>query len=50
MVAKVLRPHVVTKQGVLRDMRLEAVALATLAHPVIVRGFGVQVDGPSRTC
>ena len=46
MVAKVLRPHVVTKERMLRDLLLEADALATLAHPVIVRGFDVRVDGP----
>jgi serine/threonine protein kinase len=45
MVAKVLRPHVVTKHRVLRDLRLEADALSTLAHPVIVRGFDAVLDG-----
>ncbi|HVF79389.1 MAG TPA: serine/threonine-protein kinase [Solirubrobacteraceae bacterium] len=45
MVAKVLRPHVVKKERVLRDLRLEAEALSTLAHPVIVRGFDAVLDG-----
>lgn len=45
MVAKVLRPHVATNERVLRDLRQEAEALATLAHPVIVRGFGADVEG-----
>lgn len=46
MVAKVLRPHVVSKERVLRDLRLEAEALDELAHPVIVRGFDAVLDGP----
>lgn len=46
MVAKVLRPHVATSERALRDLRLEADALAALAHPVIVRGFDAVLDGP----
>ena len=46
MVAKVLRPHVVADERVLRDLRLEADALALLAHPIIVRGFDAVLDGP----
>lgn len=46
MVAKVLRPHVVAKPRVLRDLGLEADALAALAHPVIVRGFDAVLEGP----
>jgi eukaryotic-like serine/threonine-protein kinase len=46
MVAKLLRPHLVEDERALRHLRLEAEALARLAHPVIVRGFGALLDGP----
>ena len=45
MVAKVLRPHLIADARVLDDLRLEAEALATLAHPVIVRGFDAVLEG-----
>jgi serine/threonine protein kinase len=46
MVAKVLRPDHAQSEKALRDLRLEAMALERLAHPVIVRGFGAELDGP----
>ena len=46
MVAKLLRPHLVADERSLRDLRLEADALAALEHPVIVRGFDAVLDGP----
>ncbi len=46
VVAKVLRPHLAGEQRYLDEVREEAEALARLAHPVIVRGFGAVVDGP----
>jgi eukaryotic-like serine/threonine-protein kinase len=46
MVAKVLRPDQVEDPVALRDLRKEAEALARLAHPVLVRGFGAVLDGP----
>jgi serine/threonine protein kinase len=45
-VAKVLRPHLVEDERALRELREEAEALDTLAHPVIVRGFDAVLDGP----
>jgi serine/threonine protein kinase len=39
LVAKVLRPDQATEAAALRDLAREADALASLAHPVIVRGF-----------
>jgi eukaryotic-like serine/threonine-protein kinase len=45
-VAKVLRPHLVERERVLRDLREEAEMLDRLAHPVIVRGFGAVLEGP----
>ena len=45
MVAKLLRPHLVDDPRSLRDLRLEAEALAALGHPVIVRGFDAVLEG-----
>ena len=45
MVAKVLRPHLVDDARALDDLRLEAEALTALAHPVVVRGFDVVLEG-----
>lgn len=45
MVAKVLRPAYAQRESALRDLRKEADALALLAHPVIVRGYGAVLDG-----
>lgn len=46
VVAKVLRPDLAGEERYLDEVREEAQALARLAHPVIVRGFGAVVDGP----
>jgi eukaryotic-like serine/threonine-protein kinase len=46
MVAKILRPDLVTDEGALRSLHREAEALARLAHPVLLRGFGSEADGP----
>jgi eukaryotic-like serine/threonine-protein kinase len=45
-VAKVLRPELVERERMLEDLRGEAEILASLAHPVIVRGFDVVLEGP----
>lgn len=45
MVAKVLRPDLVDDERALRELAREADALAQLAHPVLVRGFGAVLDG-----
>jgi serine/threonine protein kinase len=46
VVAKVVRPDRVTDRDTLRGLADEAAALAALNHPVIVRGFGAELDGP----
>jgi eukaryotic-like serine/threonine-protein kinase len=46
VVAKVIRPGQVEDEKALRDLRAEAEALARLAHPVVVRGFGAVLEGP----
>jgi serine/threonine protein kinase len=46
VVAKVLRPHLATEERYREEVAEEAAALARLAHPVIVRGFGAELDGP----
>ncbi len=45
-VAKVLRPDRAGERKALRDLGLEAEALAALAHPMLVRGFDAVLDGP----
>ena len=45
LVAKLLRPDHATDPVALRDLEREAELLATLAHPVVVRGFGAVLDG-----
>jgi len=45
-VAKVLRPGRVEEEKSRRDLELEAEALATLAHPMLVRGFDALPEGP----
>ena len=47
MVAKVLRPDLVGDERARKELRREAEALERLAHPVIVRGFGAVLDGPT---
>jgi serine/threonine protein kinase len=45
-VAKILRPDQAADEKALRDLRLEAEALAGLAHPTLVRSFDAVLDGP----
>ncbi len=45
-VAKLVRPDLVADEGTLRGLRREREALNALAHPVILRGFGADLDGP----
>jgi serine/threonine protein kinase len=46
VVAKILRPHLVEDARALEELSREADMLARLAHPVLLRGFGVVVEGP----
>src|SRR5918994_5650908 len=46
VVAKLVRPHLVSDERVLTDLTVEAGHLRSLNHPVIVRGFGEVLDGP----
>jgi eukaryotic-like serine/threonine-protein kinase len=46
MVAKVLRPGLADDPRIVRGLRREAAALDALAHPVLLRGFGAELDGP----
>jgi eukaryotic-like serine/threonine-protein kinase len=45
-VAKLVRPDLIDDEGALRGLRREADALEDLAHPVILRGFGADLEGP----
>jgi eukaryotic-like serine/threonine-protein kinase len=45
LVAKLLRPGHAADPIALRELAAEGEALARLAHPVVVRGFDVVVDG-----
>ena len=45
MVAKVLRPDLAEDEGAIRGLRREAEALERLAHPVLLRGFGAELQG-----
>ncbi|MGZ8647630.1 MAG: serine/threonine-protein kinase [Solirubrobacteraceae bacterium] len=45
LVAKLLRPDYATDPVSLLDLGREGAALAHLAHPVVVRGFGTVADG-----
>ena len=45
VVAKLVRPDRVADADTLRGLADEAVALAALSHPVIVRGFGAELEG-----
>ena len=43
--AKMVRPELVEKEAVLRELREEAEVLERLAHPVIVRSFDTVLEG-----
>jgi serine/threonine protein kinase len=45
VVAKMVRPHLVQDSNTLRHLRREANMLARLAHPVVLRSFGVVLEG-----
>jgi serine/threonine protein kinase len=45
VVVKVVRPSRVSDEGTLRGLRREVTALATVNHPVVVRGLRNQIDG-----
>jgi serine/threonine protein kinase len=46
VVAKLVRPHLLEDQRVLRDLETEAGYLMSINHPVIVRGYDAVLDGP----
>jgi serine/threonine protein kinase len=46
VVAKLLRPDIVSDERALKELRREAEVLAKLGHPGLVRGFGAVLDGP----
>jgi serine/threonine protein kinase len=46
MVAKVLRPDVAGDESAIRGLRRESEALDRLSHPVLMRGFGADLEGP----
>lgn len=46
VVAKVLRPDRARRERSLRALEREAALLDQLAHPVLLRGFGADVEGP----
>ncbi|HEV3002279.1 MAG TPA: serine/threonine-protein kinase [Solirubrobacteraceae bacterium] len=46
MVAKVLRPDRAEEESELRSLDNEIEALASLDHPVLVRGFDADMEGP----
>lgn len=45
VVAKLIRPHLVDNDRVMRSLAREARLLERLSHPVVVRGFGAVLDG-----
>ncbi|HEX2234462.1 MAG TPA: serine/threonine-protein kinase [Thermoleophilaceae bacterium] len=45
MVAKVLRPDLAGDESALRGLRREFEALDQLSHPVLMRGFGADLEG-----
>ena len=46
MVAKVLRPDIAGDESAIRGLRREFEALERLSHPVLMRGFGADLEGP----
>ncbi len=46
MVAKLVRPDLAEDEHSLRSLRREAEGLERLAHPVLLRGFGAELEGP----
>jgi eukaryotic-like serine/threonine-protein kinase len=46
VVVKVVRPHLVDDEATLRGLRREVSLLQRLAHPVVVRSFDADVEGP----
>lgn len=46
VVVKVLRPEQVTAESSLRGLRREIATLATVNHPVVVRGLRHELEGP----
>ena len=46
VVAKLLRPHLVEDAAALASLEREADAVATLAHPGLIRSFGAVLGGP----
>lgn len=46
VVVKVVRPDQVEDRSSLRGLRREVTALATINHPVVVRGLRHELDGP----
>lgn len=46
VVAKVLRPHAIEEPRALDELSREAEVLSRLAHPVVLRAFGVDLEGP----
>ena len=45
MVAKVLRPDIAEDESAIRGLERESEALDALAHPVLLRGFGAELEG-----
>lgn len=46
VVAKLVRPHLVTDEHTLGGLRAEVAMLDRLDHPVVLRGFDALLDGP----
>ena len=46
VVLKVVRPHLVHDEHSLQGLATEAELVERLRHPVLVRGFGADLDGP----
>src|SRR5690349_4573753 len=46
VVAKVVRPHLAGEARVIESLAAEALMVGRLAHPVVVRGYGVELEAP----